>query len=157
MSCTFRSSDASLLRERSVPAAGRGRYLVLALVTIVAGLAAHLHGGFMGALLRDAVADALWAAMIFWLFSLAAPSSSAIVRGASSLAFCVAIELSQLVRADWLLAIRRTTLGHLALGSDFVARDLVWYAGGVIVAATIEAMMTRRAAVSTWRIHRGSE
>jgi len=48
-----------------------------------------------------------------------------------ALAFCCAVEFSQLWHTPWLNAVRRTTAGHLVLGSGFNARDLVAYAGGV--------------------------
>ena len=59
---------------------------------------------------------------------------------------CVAVELSQLIRTPALNALRRTTLGHLVLGTDFDARDLVAYAGGVLVAVMIERVVRARAA-----------
>ena len=43
---------------------------------------------------------------------------------------CTAIELGQLVQAPWLVAIRRTRLGGLALGTGFSATDILCYAVG---------------------------
>ena len=44
-------------------------------------------------------------------------------RAAVALAFCFAVEFSQLVHLPALDALRRTTAGHLALGSGFDPRD----------------------------------
>jgi hypothetical protein len=61
-----------------------------------------------------------------------------------ALAFCFAVEFSQLVHLPELDALRRTTAGHLALGSGFDRRDLAAYAGGVIVAVLVEWAIERR-------------
>jgi hypothetical protein len=41
-------------------------------------------------------------------------------------------------------ALRRTTAGHLALGSGFNRRDLAAYAGGVLAAVLLERAIERR-------------
>ena len=97
---------------------------------MVTGLAVHMHGHFLGGPARDILGDALWAAMIVWLVALIAPAASVLRVVVIALAVCFAVELSQLVRAAWLMSARRTTLGHLVLGSDFDARDLLAYTVG---------------------------
>ena len=47
------------------------------------------------------------------------------------------VEFSQLLQTPALNAFRGTTLGHLVLGSDFDARDLAAYAGGVFISAMV--------------------
>lgn len=47
--------------------------VALALGTIAVGLMVHGRGEALGPVARDVVGDALWAAMIFWWVSAAAP------------------------------------------------------------------------------------
>ena len=47
-----------------------------------------------------------------------------------SLLFCFGIEILQLVQIDWLIAIRKTTLGHYILGEGFLWLDLLCYVVG---------------------------
>lgn len=51
-----------------------------------------------------------------------------------ALTFCFCIEFLQLYSAEWMLAIRRTTLGHYALGQGFLWSDLGYYALGTVIA-----------------------
>jgi hypothetical protein len=124
----------------------RAPYLALAVGTIVAGLAVHLHGGALGPDVRDVLGDALWAAMIVWWVGALAPAARPWRRSAAAFTLCVAVELGQRVHAPALDALRRTTVGHLVLGSDFDPRDLVAYAAGVLAAVLLErAVLARRA------------
>ena len=121
-------------------------YIALALGTIVLGLTVNQGGAALGLgpVLRDVLGDALWAAMIVWWLGAVAPAASPSRRGAVAMAICVAVELSQLVHTPALDAVRRTTLGHLVLGSGFDPRDLVAYAAGVLAAVLLERAATRR-------------
>lgn len=121
----------------------RARYVALALGTIALGLLVFRGPLPLPRAPRDVTGDALWAAMLFWWVGAIAPRARLGVRSGIAYAGCVAMELSQLVRLPALAAIRATTLGHLVLGSDFDARDLVAYAVGVALAASIEAGITR--------------
>jgi hypothetical protein len=73
--------------------------------------------------------------MVYWLTGAVAPRAPRTVRAAVALGVAWAVEFGQLLRAPWLVALRATTLGHLALGTDFDARDLGEYAVGVGAAA----------------------
>jgi hypothetical protein len=61
-----------------------------------------------------------------------------VARAAAAYAVCAAVEFGQRVHAPRLDALRRTTVGHLVLGSDFDARDLAAYLLGVLAAAALE-------------------
>lgn len=98
---------------------------------------------------RDVVGDALWAAMIVWLVSAAAPAARLAMRSAAALAVCVAVELSQLYHAPALDALRNTTAGQLVLGSGFDPRDLLAYAGGVLAAAIVDRTWLAKAKQSS--------
>ena len=115
----------------------RLRYLVLAIATIAVGLTVHLGGRVLAPAVRDVLGDALWATMIVWWISAAAPRLPLRTRALAALAFCVAIELSQRYHTPSLDALRRTVPGHLVLGSGYDPRDLVAYAAGVAVAALL--------------------
>ena len=55
-----------------------------------------------------------------------------------SLLFCFSIEILQLVQIDWLIAIRKTTLGHYVLGVGFLWLDLLCYIIGTLLAFLID-------------------
>jgi hypothetical protein len=122
----------------------RVRYVALAVGTIVLGLAVHLHGGGLSPAVRDVLGDALWAAMATWWIGALAPSVRMTWRATVALALCFAVELSQLIHLPALDAIRRTTTGHLMLGSGFDPRDLAAYAAGVLAAVLVELTLERR-------------
>ena len=119
-------------------------YVALAAVTIVIGLAVHLRGDALPAAARDILGDALWAAMVTWGIAAIDPALRLRMRGAVALAFCVAIEFSQLYHTSALDALRSTTPGHLVLGNGFDPRDLGAYAAGVLAAVLLEHTRRRR-------------
>jgi hypothetical protein len=113
------------------------------LVVLASGLAVHFGGAALPTNVRDVAGDALWAAMIWCGFGVMAPSWSLMWRTASAYTVCLSVECSQLWHTPALDAVRATTLGHLVLGSDFDARDLVAYAAGVLLAALVERVARR--------------
>jgi hypothetical protein len=119
-------------------------YIALVLATIVMGLFIHLHGDWLPPDARDMLGDALWAAMVTWIVLAIAPRTKLLICAALALAFCFAIELSQLHHSPGLDALRRTTAGHLVLGSGFDPRDLAAYSAGVF--AAVVSIATKRLA-----------
>lgn len=123
----------------------RARFLVLALVTMTAGLGVHFHGApVLGYAVRDIIGDALWAMMIYWLVSAVVPRVTWAQRAGVAFAICAAVEVSQLYHAPSIDAMRRSILGHLVLGSGFDARDFVSYAAGIAAAFLLDRRMFRR-------------
>ena len=116
----------------------RMRYVALAVGTIALGLAVHLRGGALSPVVRDVLGDALWAVMVVWCMAAVAPAIRLRWRAAGALGFCFAVEFSQLFHLPALDALRRTTVGGLALGSGFDPRDFAAYAGGVLTAVLLE-------------------
>jgi hypothetical protein len=116
----------------------RTRYVALAVGTIALGLAVHGRGDALSPVVRDVLGDALWAAMVVWWIAVIAPASRLPWRGAVALALCFAVEFSQLWDLPVLDALRRTTAGHLVLGSGFDPRDFAAYAAGVLTAVFLE-------------------
>ena len=114
-------------------------YIALALATIAVGLLVHEHGAPLGPTARDALSDALWAAMIAWWVGALVPGARLAVRSGTAYAICASVEVSQRYHTPALDAIRATIVGQLVLGSGFDARDLASYAFGVAAAALLEA------------------
>ena len=123
----------------------RASFVALALGTIAVGLAVHVYGDVLGATTRDVLGDALWAAMIAWWIGALVPRASLRVRGVAALAICAAVEVSQRFHGPTLDAWRRTTAGHLVLGSGFDPRDFASYALGVAAAMLLERTVRPRA------------
>jgi Protein of unknown function (DUF2809) len=119
------------------------RYVALAFGTMALGLAVHRRGSMLSPAVRDVLGDALWASMVAWWIAAAAPAVRLPWRAAMAVAFCFAVELTQLYHTPVLDAIRRTTTGHLALGSGFDSRDFAAYAAGVLAAVLLERQIDR--------------
>jgi hypothetical protein len=83
--------------------------------------------------------DAAWAmaACAGWRFLRPAANVSMIAGPALLTAFSV--EISQLVRVEWLDTIRSTRLGTLLLGRGFLWSDLLVYSVGAAVATGLDA------------------
>jgi len=123
----------------------RAAYAASALVTIAVGLAFRFGSTGLPLAVHDVVGDALWAVMLTWWVSALWPRRARIARAAIALGTCWAVEVSQLVHAPGLDAVRGTTLGQLVLGSGFDPRDLAAYALGVLAAVAIERAVAARA------------
>jgi hypothetical protein len=122
----------------------RAPYLALALGTIALGLVVYRRGSVLPPVARDVLGDALWAAMAAWGVGAVAPAARLPARAVAALAFCFAVELSQLYHAPGLDALRRTTMGHLVLGSGFDPRDFAAYTAGVLAAALLDGALIGR-------------
>lgn len=53
---------------------------------------------------------------------------------------CFTIELSQLYQAPWIIAIRKTIIGHYILGQGFLYSDLIAYSFGVFIAYNLDCI-----------------
>jgi hypothetical protein len=120
----------------------RVAYVASALVTIAVGLAVHLGSTRVPLAVRDVIGDALWAVMLMWWVSALRPRLGRGARAGLALGICCAVEASQLFHTPGLDELRRTTLGHLVLGSGFDPRDFGSYALGIVTAMLIERVLT---------------
>jgi hypothetical protein len=118
-------------------------YALLVLAVIAAGLASRRYPGLLPAALGKYPGDALWALMVMLLYGVARPRWPVALTAAAALTTSYAVEFSQLYQADWINAIRHTTLGHLVLGSGFNAPDLLAYTVGVALGTAAELLMLR--------------
>ena len=78
--------------------------------------------------------DLLYAVMIYFIIRLLFLTLSKHKTALIAITICFAIEFSQLYQADWILAIRKTVIGHYVLGQGFLLSDLVAYSFGVFIA-----------------------
>jgi hypothetical protein len=84
------------------------------------------------------IGDILYAVLIYFGFRFLIIKSKKSTSLLFSLLFCFGIEILQLVQIDWLIAIRKTTLGHYILGQGFLWLDLLCYVIGSLLAFLID-------------------
>lgn len=130
------AKDHSAQRQHS-PAVVR---LCLCLTIIVLGLGLRGFGLGLGlpAMVVKYGGSALWAAMLFFVVAMAAPSQSRrhIVSVAAVIA--IGVELFRLVHFPQLDSFRLTLLGALLLGRIFSPWDIVAYGAGIMSAMLLD-------------------
>lgn len=107
----------------------RFTYFILIVFVIILGILSRKIEGvptFFG--------DTLYAVMVYFGLRMCFINNSFMKTMVLALFFCFCIEFLQLYRAEWLLSIRRTTLGHYALGQGFLWSDLGFYTLGIMIA-----------------------
>lgn len=115
-------------------------YLILTIITIILGLLSRKVQGLPQIILSYS-GDALWALMVFFLFSFLFNKKSTIFILVISIIFSYGIEISQLYHAPWIDSIRATTLGGLILGFGFLWSDLICYTVGIVIGAIIDKII----------------
>ncbi|CAM4268734.1 ribosomal maturation YjgA family protein [Saccharibacillus endophyticus] len=108
-------------------------YLIALMIVMLLGLASRAYAGMLPEFWANHAGDALWAALVYLLVRMLIPGYRTWICALGALLLSFGIEFSQLYRAEWLDALRSTTLGALVLGRGFLAVDLVRYAAGIIV------------------------
>ena len=89
------------------------------------------------------IGDVLYAVLIYFGFRFLIMDSKKSTSLLLSLIFCFGIEILQLVQIDWLIAIRKTTLGHYILGEGFLWSDLLCYIMGTSMAFLIDKKLIK--------------
>ena len=84
------------------------------------------------------IGDILYAVLIYFGIRFLIMNSKKSTSFLLGLLFCFSIEILQLVQIDWLIAIRKTTLGHYILGQGFLWSDLICYVIGTLAALVID-------------------
>lgn len=115
-------------------------YLILTIITIILGLLSRKVQG-LPQIISSYSGDALWALMVFFLFSFLFNKKSTIFILVRSIIFSYGIEISQLYHAPWIDSIRATTLGGLILGFGFLWSDLICYTVGIVIGAIIDKII----------------
>ena len=118
----------------------RNLYLILTIITIILGLLSRKVQG-LPQIISSYSGDALWALMVFFLFSFLFNKKSTIFILVISIIFSYGIEISQLYHAPWIDSIRATTLGGLILGFGFLWSDLICYTVGIVIGAIIDKII----------------
>jgi hypothetical protein len=113
-------------------------WFALMLVVILLGLGSRRFGPQLPGFVAAYAGDTLWALVAFLGTGLLLPRASTWRVALLAMSFSAAIEVSQLYHAPWIDSIRRTTLGGLVLGFDFVWSDLACYAAGVGLGVAVE-------------------
>jgi hypothetical protein len=118
----------------------RSPLLGIALIALAAclGIGSRRFASHLPGFVATYAGDTLWALTAFLGIGLLLPMASTGRVAMLAMAFSVAIEVSQLYHAPWIDSVRRTTLGGLILGFDFVWSDLACYVVGVGLGVLIE-------------------
>ncbi len=124
----------------------RGALLFLCAVLVAAGLASRsAAAAALSGRLTAHAGDALWAANLYFALALLRPAARPARLFLACVALCGAVEASQLLRVEWLDALRSTRLGALLLGRGFLAVDLLRYAAGAVLATGLDRACFRGA------------
>jgi hypothetical protein len=104
-------------------------YLVILFIIICIGLYSKSMTGIITEVID--FKDVVWAMMIYFLFRIVFINWSIIKVAVIGIFFSFMVEVSQLYHDDWIDKLRRTFLGELILGSNFVWGDLAAYLCGI--------------------------
>lgn len=113
----------------------RHQYLLIIIYTILVGILSRKING-----IPLFVGDILYAVLIYFGLRFVFIRIKTYKTFLLSLFFCFGIEVLQLVQIDWLIAIRKTTLGHYILGEGFLWLDLFCYMIGTLTAFSIDKL-----------------
>ncbi|MEO0044709.1 MAG: hypothetical protein RL329_4158 [Bacteroidota bacterium] len=113
------------------------KYLLITLVPLGIGLASRIYFPTSG-FVHDYVGDAIWAGMIYFGFRMFLNPYPCQKSVNAALVFSFFIEFLQLYHAPWIDAIRKTRLGGLILGFEFMWSDLLSYTIGILIAFIID-------------------
>ena len=103
-------------------------YLVALVLVIAFGLQSRRIES-----LPNATGDVLWVIAVYCFYRLIWCKEPLYKIAGASLLTAYTIEFSQLIRWDWLVSLRSTTIGHLLLGQGFQWTDMAAYTIGVII------------------------
>ena len=106
-------------------------WIVLITLAVASGLGSRRFGRWLPGVVAAYAGDTLWALVAFLCIGLILPRASTWAVAMLAMSSSALIEISQLYKAPWIDSIRRTKLGGLSLGFDFVWSDLTCYAAGV--------------------------
>ncbi len=125
-------------------------WLALIALAVILGLGSRRLASRLPAFVAAYAGDTLWATTAFLGIGLLLPRASTMRVASLAMIVSLSVEVGQLYHAPWIDSIRRTTLGGLILGFDFVWSDLACYAVGVTLGHLIEQIASlRRSAPGT--------
>lgn len=131
-----------LLRE---PARrNRVGYVLAMLAVMVTGMMSRRVPGIFPAAFGKYPGDVLWALMVFLGWGIIFPRHPTIRIASYALVSCIGIEFFKLYESPTIDTIRNTTLGRLVFGYVFSWGNLIAYAAGIAIGASVEATIHRR-------------
>jgi hypothetical protein len=89
------------------------------------------------------VGDILYAVMIYVLIRILLINKKLLPIIVITLIICYCIEISQLYKSDWIVALRKTIFGRYVLGQGFLWTDIAAYTFGVAIAFIIEKIILK--------------
>jgi hypothetical protein len=107
-------------------------------MTVLLGLGSRRFAVRLPGVVAAYAGDTLWATTAFFGLGLLLPKARTWRIASLATILSLIVEFGQLYRAPWIDSIRRTTLGGLILGFDFVWSDLACYTIGVGLGILIE-------------------
>jgi len=117
-------------------------YLFFIIITIGIGLFSRSR--FIPDLIYPYLGDLLYCLMFYFIVGFLFPKMKSVNVLLYCVVICFIIEVSQLIKVDWLNEIRNTTLGKLTLGSGFLWSDLVSYTLGGLVGFVLEKYFLKK-------------
>ncbi|MET0480198.1 MAG: DUF2809 domain-containing protein [Mycetocola sp.] len=127
----------------------RGVLLAVCVPVVAAGLLLRTVPGVAG----DAAGGILYATLLFVLIALLMPAAPSVRIGASAFGICVVVELLQLTGLPTTAA-RLVPPIRYALGTTFVASDLIAYAAGTLGVVLVDHLTVRSIARRAASRHR---
>ncbi len=120
----------------------RIHYILIAIITLLIGLASRKFGNYLPDFLQEYSGDAIWAMMIYWGFRVLLYHKPIYISTVVAWIFSVAIEFSELYKAPWINHIRKTTIGGLILGYDFAYSDILCYTVGIFIGYAVDTLLS---------------
>lgn len=90
----------------------------------------------------DSAGDACWAIAAWFLFRLMLPEAGLRLMIILTAGLCLGVELSQLIRAQWLEDLRQDRIVALLIGRGFLWVDLVRYLAGIMIALLLDVVLS---------------
>ncbi len=109
------------------------RYLYLAIITIIVGLASRKL-----TFIPAVTGDILYAVMVYWLSRFLFYDRSNLFSFTTAVVFCFFIECLQLLQHPFLIYIRNNPILRLVFGQGFLWSDLIGYIVGVTLAFLLD-------------------
>ena len=113
----------------------RQNYFILILIVLILGILSRKIS-----VIPLFIGDVLYAILIYFGLRFLFIHLKTYKTFLLSLLFCFSIEILQLVQIDWLIGLRKTTLGHYILGQGFLWLDLLCYIIGGLLAYIIDKL-----------------
>jgi hypothetical protein len=122
----------------------RNRIHYLFFIILAIGFGLFSRSRFIPDLIYPYLGDLLYCLMFYFIIGFLFPKIKSVNVLLYCVAICFVIEVSQLIKVDWLNEIRNTTLGKLTLGSGFLWSDLVSYTLGGLVGFVLEKYFLKK-------------